>query len=164
VTGFTASASQWPDWLVPATQTTTTTPVLAVATATEPAGYVLAAPAGANGVMEPRLLVASDLPAATATTQGAVTNIPNFTFTTAATAVAANTCSAAVQVAATGVSTSSAFWISGAADTSGVTGWGATGGLVIAPWPTAGYFNYKICNQTSAAITPGAVTFNVGVR
>jgi hypothetical protein len=65
----------------------------------------------------------------------------------------------------TGVTTSMAFIISASSDTSGITGWGSTGGLILDVWPTAGYLNYKICNQTALTIaSPGAVTFNVGAR
>jgi hypothetical protein len=91
-------------------------------------------------------IAAGDLPAATPT-------------------VAANTCNSTVQVAMTGVTTSMAFIISASSDTSSITGWGSTGGLILDVWPTAGYLNYKICNQTAATISsPGAVTFNVGAR
>jgi hypothetical protein len=65
----------------------------------------------------------------------------------------------------TGVTTSMTFGITPSADTSAAAGWGSTGGLVLDTWPTAGYLNYKICNQTTAAIsTPGAVTFNVSAQ
>jgi hypothetical protein len=53
------------------------------------------------------------------------------------------------------------------ADTSGATGWGATGGLILDIWPDSGggEVDYKICNQTSTPIaSPGAVTFNVSAR
>jgi hypothetical protein len=90
--------------------------------------------------------------------------VANTTFTTSTASVAANTCNSTVQVAMTGVTTSMAFSINPSADASGATGWGSTGGLVLDVWPTAGYLNYKICNQTASSITPTAVTFNVGAR
>jgi hypothetical protein len=91
--------------------------------------------------------------------------VANVTFTTSTASVAANTCNATVQVAMSGVTTSMAFSITPTADTSSATGWGGTGGLVLDTWPTVGYLNYKICNQTTAAISsPGAVTFNVSAR
>ncbi len=90
--------------------------------------------------------------------------IANTTFTTATSAVAANTCNGAVTVAMTGVLTSSVFMITPSADTAAVTGWGSSGGLILDTWPTADTLNYKICNQTTSSITPGAVTFNVGAR
>ena len=90
--------------------------------------------------------------------------VANTTFTTSTGSVGANTCNSAVQVAMTGVTTSMTFLITASADTSAATGWGSTGGLVLDVWPTAGYANYKICNQTAASITPTAVTFNIGAR
>jgi len=91
--------------------------------------------------------------------------VTNTSFTTSTASVAANACNATVQVAMTGVTTSMTFAITPTADTSGATGWGTVGGLVLDTWPTAGYLNYKICNQTASAIaSPGAVTFNVSAR
>jgi hypothetical protein len=90
--------------------------------------------------------------------------VANTTFTTSTGSVGANTCNSTVQVAMTGVTTSMTFLITASADTSAATGWGSTGGLVLDVWPTAGYANYKICNQTAASITPTAVTFNIGAR
>ncbi len=47
-------------------------------------------------------------------------------------------------------------------DPTGVTGYVplGTGMLVIIPYPTAGAANFKVCNNTNAAITPGAITLN----
>jgi hypothetical protein len=110
-------------------------------------------------------IAAGDLPAATPTVAGTVVMVANTTFTTSTGSVSANTCNSTVQVAMTGVTTSMAFIISASSDTSSITGWGSTGGLILDVWPTAGYLNYKICNQTAATISsPGAVTFNVGAR
>ena len=110
-------------------------------------------------------LPAANLPAATPTVAGVVVKVANTTFTTSTSSVAANTCNSTVQVAMTGVTTSMTFGITPSADTSAAAGWGSTGGLVLDTWPTAGYLNYKICNQTTAAIsTPGAVTFNVSAQ
>lgn len=91
--------------------------------------------------------------------------IANTTFTNATTAIGGNACSAsAVTVTMTGVASTSVFMITPNADVSGSSGWGSTGGLVIDAWPTTNTLNYKICNQTAASITPGAVTWNVGAR
>jgi hypothetical protein len=92
-------------------------------------------------------------------------SVADTTFTTSTASVAANTCNATVQVAMSGVTASMTFAVTPTSDTSGATGWGSTGGLMLDVWPTAGYLNYKICNQTTAAISsPGAVTFNVSAR
>jgi hypothetical protein len=138
--------------------------------ATITAGYCkVAAPATGDNVNEAAMsctsIASGDLPAATPTAAGAVIMVANTTFTTSTGSVSANTCNGTVQVAMTGVTTSMAFIISASSDTSGITGWGSTGGLILDVWPTAGYLNYKICDQTAATIsTPGAVTFNVGAR
>jgi hypothetical protein len=50
-------------------------------------------------------------------------------------------------------------------DTSGITGWGSTGGLSFTYFVTANTFNYRVCNSTASPITPGgSVTWNVGAR
>lgn len=91
--------------------------------------------------------------------------IANSTFTTGTAAIGANTCTVASTVTMNGVGASTTFVITPEVDVSGVTGWGSSGGLVIDAWPTANTLNYKICNQTSASITPSAsVTWNVGAR
>jgi hypothetical protein len=91
--------------------------------------------------------------------------IANTTATVGTTTINANTCTSTTTVTMTGVATSSVFDFTPTTDTSGVTGWGSTGGLVIVAWPTANTLNYKVCNQTTSNITPGAsVTFNVGAR
>lgn len=93
--------------------------------------------------------------------------VANTTITTNTTLITANTCAAGPgsPVTMTGVTTSSVFDINPSTDTSGVTGWGATGGLVIVAWPTSNALNYKVCNQTAASITPGSsVTWNVGAH
>lgn len=49
-------------------------------------------------------------------------------------------------------------------DQSGVTGW-SDQSLYLLVWPTAGTFNFRLCNRTSSSITPSAgVNFNVGAQ
>ena len=111
------------------------------------------------------LVPAANLPAATPSVAGAVIQIAPTTFTTSTGSVSANTCNSTVQVAMASVTTAMTFVITPSADTSGATGWGSTGGLILDVWPTAGYANIKICNQTAATISsPGAVTFNITAR
>ncbi|MGH9735412.1 MAG: hypothetical protein ACRD8A_12590 [Candidatus Acidiferrales bacterium] len=90
--------------------------------------------------------------------------VADTTFTTGTTAVSANTCTTASTVTMTGVTTSMAFVVTPSTDASAVNGWGSTGGLVLDVWPTANTLNYKVCNQTASSITPGSLTWNVGVR
>lgn len=51
-------------------------------------------------------------------------------------------------------------------DPTSTTGYSASanGMLTIIAYPTSGYCNFKVCNNTSAAVTPGAVTLNWAVR
>jgi hypothetical protein len=76
--------------------------------------------------------------------------------------IASTACASVVSVAATGAATTDTItWVPNA-DITAVTGYvpSTAGGLAIYPYPTSGYANFKICNPTSAAITPGAVTLN----
>jgi hypothetical protein len=110
-------------------------------------------------------LAAGQLPAATPTVAGAVVSIANIQITTTTTALSANTCEATAHTATmTGLLTTSTLNYTPTSDTSGVAGWGSTGGLFIDGVPTAGAVSWKVCNPTSAAITPGAVTWNVSAR
>lgn len=96
---------------------------------------------------------------------GGSPGIANSSFAVGTSAISANACTVAATVSMPGLTASSALIISPAADLSGVTGWGSTGGLVVDAWPTSGTFNYKVCNQTNSSITPsGSATFNVGAR
>jgi hypothetical protein len=63
---------------------------------------------------------------------------------------------------ATGVNTADAIAAAFSADPTGTIGYQAStnGMLTIVLWPTANTVNVKVCNNTSAAITPGAVTLN----
>jgi hypothetical protein len=94
-------------------------------------------------------------------------SLTNVQITTNTTSIAANTCAAGPgsPVSMPGVTTLSVFDVTATVDTSAITGWGATGGLIISPWVTANAFNYKVCNQTTAPIIPGSsVTWNVGAK
>jgi hypothetical protein len=77
--------------------------------------------------------------------------------------IGSGACASAVSVAATGVLKTDTIKYTPNADPTGVTGYGAsaTGAVVsIYAYPTAGYVNFKVCNSTSGAITPGALTLN----
>ena len=67
----------------------------------------------------------------------------------------------------TGVTTGMTFAVTATTDTANVTGWGApaAGVLYITDYPSAGNFNYHVCNNTASNITTsGSVTFNVSAR
>lgn len=93
------------------------------------------------------------------------TLLTKVTTTVGTTAIGANTCATAVTVTMTGLASTNTLNFTPNSDVSAVTGWGATGGLTIAAWPTTNTVNYKVCNQTASSITPGgSVTFNVSAQ
>lgn len=65
-------------------------------------------------------------------------------------------------VTATGITTSSKIVATPTVDPTGVTGYGpsASGSLYVQAWPSANNINFKVCNNTSSPITPGALTLD----
>jgi hypothetical protein len=97
------------------------------------------------------------------------TPTPVFTTTIASGTAALNTvaigsgaCDTVVTVAATGVATTDNISADFNADPTGTTGYmpSVSGMLTIIKYPTANNVNFKVCNNTSGSITPGAVTLN----
>ena len=80
----------------------------------------------------------------------------------ATSAISSGTCTAAQTASATGVLTTDAIQATFSADPTGTTGYAPTtaGMLTIIAYPTADNVNFKVCNNTAASITPGAVTLN----
>lgn len=80
-------------------------------------------------------------------------------------AIASGACATVVTTTATGTATTDTFGWGFNADPTAVTGYAPTtnGMLTVIAWPTANNVNFKVCNNTSASITPGAVTFNFRV-
>jgi len=80
--------------------------------------------------------------------------------------IASGNCATVVTVSATGVLTSDTITYTPAADPTGVTGYAvsATGSLYIWAYPTANNVNFKVCNNTSGALVPSALTINWQVR
>ena len=64
--------------------------------------------------------------------------------------------------AATGAATTDTIQFTPNGSIKAITGYvpATTGGLTIAAYPTAGYVNFDVCNWTSGAIVPGALTIN----
>lgn len=123
--------------LVFATSPTLVTPVLGVATATSINGTTIAASV-----------------TLTQTIASGTTVIP-------VTALAANTCdTTATTGTATGAATTDAPSIAYASDPTGVTGYGAGGGISIRYWTTTNTFNLKRCNESGSSVTPGALSVN----
>jgi hypothetical protein len=67
-----------------------------------------------------------------------------------------------VTATATGTATTDVVTASFNGDPTAVTGYipVTTGALTIFSYPTANNINFKVCNLTSASITPGAITLN----
>lgn len=82
--------------------------------------------------------------------------------TLGAAAIASAACSAVTTVAAAGVLATDVVSVSFAADPTGQAGFipSTNGMLAIFAWPTAGNVNFKVCNNTSASITPGSWSIN----
>src|SRR5271168_4421426 len=78
------------------------------------------------------------------------------------TLVSSGTCGTVITSTATGVLTTDSIISTTNADVSGITGYtpATTGKLYYLTYPTANSVNFKLCNGTSADITPGAVTLN----
>lgn len=76
--------------------------------------------------------------------------------------IASAACATVVTTSATGTATTDVVDASFNGDPTGVTGYApSTGGiLVIYAYPSANNVNFKVCNNTAAGITPGAITLN----
>lgn len=80
-------------------------------------------------------------------------------------AISSASCATVVTATATGTATTDVIQWGFNADVTGVTGYApvTTGALTIFAYPTANNVNFKVCNLTTASITPGAVTLNFRV-
>lgn len=77
-------------------------------------------------------------------------------------AISSGTCATVVTTSATGTLTTDVITAGFNGDPTGVTGYApsANGMLTIISYPSADNVNFKVCNNTSASITPGALTLN----
>jgi hypothetical protein len=77
-------------------------------------------------------------------------------------AIASATCATVVTSTATGTATTDVLTASFNGDPTAVTGYipATAGMLTIFAYPTANAANFKVCNNTNASVTPGAVTLN----
>ena len=77
-------------------------------------------------------------------------------------AIASGACTSATTTTATGTATTDTVAATFNADPTATTGYSpATAGmLTIIAYPTSNTVNFKVCNNTGASITPGAVTIN----
>lgn len=83
------------------------------------------------------------------------------TATLGTSAIGSGAC-ATTTVSQTGVVSTDTVFASFNSDPTGVTGYAPStdGMLTILPYPTTNNVNFKICNNTGASITPGAITLN----
>jgi hypothetical protein len=150
-----------------------TTPTLGVASATTINKVTLTTPATGSTltVADGKTLTASNTLTLTGTdgssvafgTGGTVVyKIASGTKALATTAISSGACSSAQTDTATGTTTSDTIQATFASDPTAVTGYspGTSGMLTIIPYPTANTVNFKVCNNTSSSITPGAISLN----
>lgn len=99
------------------------------------------------------------LPAVTAT---ATVTIASGAKALATGAISSATCTAAQTDTATGTATTDAIIATFNGDPTAVTGYipSTNGMLTIIAYPTSNTVNFKVCNNTNASVTPGAVTIN----
>lgn len=77
-------------------------------------------------------------------------------------AITSATCASAVTTAATNTATTDVIWWGFNGDPTAVTGYVplTSGMLTIIAYPSANNVNFKVCNNTTGSITPGAITLN----
>jgi hypothetical protein len=93
---------------------------------------------------------------------GGTVTIASGTAALATAAIASAVCATAVTVTATGTATTDTLTASFNSDPTAVTGYipATAGMLTIISYPTANAANFRVCNNTTASITPGAITLN----
>jgi hypothetical protein len=77
-------------------------------------------------------------------------------------AITSATCATVVTTSATGAASTDVVVASFNGDPTGVTGYipATAGMLTIIAYPTSNNVNFKVCNNTSSSVTPGAITLN----
>jgi len=141
--------------------TPTTTPALSFSLSNAAQNAVFAGPTSGTGAPTFRALVSADLPA------GVPALIAAGTAALGTGAIGTASCATAVTGTATSgnaanILATDTLQASFNSDPTGVVGYQplATGMLVIIHYPSAGAANFKVCNNTAATITPGAITLN----
>jgi hypothetical protein len=176
INGTTVNAVTGTGSVVLATSPTLVTPTLGVATATSINKLAITTPATAAtlAIADGKTLTQNT----TLTYSGTDGSSVNFgaggtvSYTVATGTVALGTgaigsgfCASAVTVSTAGILTTDVVMASFNGDPTGVLGYqpSTSGMLTIIPYPTAGAANFKVCNNTAASITPGAITLNYRV-
>lgn len=104
--------------------------------------------------------VATGLATATGAANGFARVIATGTSALGTSAIAASACASVVTTAATGTATTDVIEAGFNGDPTAVTGYTAGAMLSIIPYPSANNVNFKVCNNTTGSITPGAITLN----
>lgn len=93
---------------------------------------------------------------------GTTVTVANGTAALGTSAIASGACATVVTSTATGTAATDDFIADFNADPTAVTGYApaTTGMLTIIKYPTTNAVNFKVCNNTSASITPSAITLN----
>lgn len=93
---------------------------------------------------------------------GMSTTVVSGTSALGTSAISSATCASVVTTSATGTATTDVILAGFNGDPTGVTGYAASasGMLTIISYPSSNNVNFKVCNNTSGSITPGAITLN----
>lgn len=100
--------------------------------------------------------------ACTAVAPGGTSTIASGTSALGTGAISSATCATVVTTTATGTATTDTLLTSFNGDPTSVTGYAplVAGMLTIIGYPSSNNVNFKVCNNTNASITPGAITLN----
>jgi len=93
---------------------------------------------------------------------GLSTTVASGTSSLGTSAISSAACATVVTTSATNTATTDVVWWGFNGDPTAVTGYVplVSGMLTIIAYPTANNVNFKVCNNTNASITPGAITLN----
>ncbi len=102
------------------------------------------------------------LASGSACNSGSVSVIASGTAALGTSAISSGSCATVVSSTATGTLTTDNIMADFNADPTGTTGYIPTtnGMLAIIKYPTVDHANFKVCNNTTASVTPGAITLN----
>lgn len=121
-----------------------------------PASHQFVAYVDAGGLQHLSAIAAGDLPA------GATQTIASGTASLGTSTIASGSCATPATAAATGTQTTDVVLAGFNGDPTGINGYlpGTTGMLTIIAYPTSDNVNFTVCNNSTASITPGAITLN----
>lgn len=117
---------------------------------------------GALATVTPGANVATAAAVALSGAGGLTSTIASGTSAMGTGAIASATCATVVTTTATNTATTDVVLASFNGDPTAVTGYipAVAGMLTIIAYPTSGNVNFKVCNNTSSSVIPGAITLN----